>query len=170
MLAPRFSFLLLPAAAAAFWPPLPFNCSVAPAAFSCFFDEPTRPLSYLSLAADATLTVEMCAARCAADGFPFAALTANPAPPPRGVAFCYCGSGVAPGAAPAPRANCSLPCPGDAAQACGGLGASAVWALSGCGPLPPAPEGPALPAGGRPTQTMVRTCALAFLSPNPSQF
>ena len=149
-------FTLLLGSASAFWPPLPFNCSVSPPSFSCFFDEPVRALPFLSLAADGSLTVELCAARCAADGFPFSGLTANPSPPPRGVAFCYCGAGVAAGAPPAPRANCSLPCPGDGAQACGGLGATAVWQLEGCGPLPPAPLGPPLPAGAACSQAASR--------------
>lgn len=154
------SLAALAAAAAAAWPPLPFNCSVSPAAFTCYEDTPVRALSYLSLAADASLTVEVCAARCAADGFPVSGLTANPSPAPRGVAFCYCGATVAPGAVPAPRASCAQPCPGDGGETCGGLGATAVWPLTGCAPLPPAPVGPPLPAGAACSQAAAR--ALPF--------
>ena len=159
----RVSFSLLTLCAAAPWPPLPFNCSVSASDWQCYFDAPSRPLPYLSLANDTTLSVELCGARCAADGFTFSALTANPSPPPRGVAFCYCGQAVAAGAAPAPAASCSLPCPGDSTEKCGGLGASAVWRLTGCGPLPPAPVGPALPLGAACSQVASR--ALPFCDP-----
>jgi len=115
-----------------------------------------RPLPFLSSAADASLTVESCAARCAADGFALFALTANPSPAPKGVAYCYCGAAVAAGSVPAPRANCSQPCPGDSGEACGGLGVSAVWQLTGCAALPPAPVGPPLPAGAACSQAAAR--------------
>ena len=148
---------LLLAAAALLAPAraLPFNCTVSPAVFSCYNDS-VRPLPFLARAADGSLSVEGCAARCAADGFAMAGLTANPAPAPRGVAFCYCGAAVAAGAVPAPAAACAQPCPGDAGESCGGLGATAVWPLRGCAPLPPAPTGPPLPLGAACSQAAVK--------------
>ena len=136
---------------------LPSNCTIAPAAFSCYADSPVRPLPHLARAGDATLTVEGCAGRCAADGFAWVALTANPSPAPRGVAFCYCGAALTPGAVLAPPSSCNTPCPGNASEACGAVGFSAVWQLRGCGPLPPAPVGPALPAGTACSQAAARS-------------
>lgn len=117
------------------------HCTYAPTAM-CFADLPVRPVSYLADAADASMTLESCAQLCAASGFPIMAATANSQN-----AFCYCGLSINPNAKAAPVANCSLPCPGNPAEPCGGDGFSAVRQLTCDGPLPPAPVGPPLAPG-----------------------
>ena len=120
----------------------PLSCT-AGTYLGCFNDS-ARPVPFLAEADSRSLTLDLCALQCGADGFPVLAATANPA-----AAFCYCGPALNPHAARLPDAFCALPCPGNPAQRCGAPGASAAWTAACDGPLPPPPVGalgPPLPA------------------------
>lgn len=112
--------------------------------FTCFADSPARPVTYLAVSASRTLDVDLCVSACVVNGFTVIAITSNPSS-----AFCYCGATVAPNAQVVPNSRCSLACPGDARDNCGGVNVSAVYDVSCAGPLPPSPVGPPSIAPGR---------------------
>ena len=119
--------------------------------FTCYSDAPTRPVSYLAVSASRALDLDVCTSACVVNGFTVVALTSNPAD-----AFCYCGAAVAPTAVTVPLSRCSLACPGDARDNCGGVNVSAVYAVSCAGPLPPSPTGPPVAPGRACSQSEVR--------------
>jgi hypothetical protein len=131
------------AAAVAFGAPFP-TCTVSPT-WTCYADAPVRAVQYLVGQNDTHMTLESCGLLCATNGFPILAATGHSTPYAAG--YCYCGLALSPGVQPAPTANCSVPCPGNASEMCGGLGVSSVHTLSCDGPLPPAPVGPPLAPG-----------------------
>ena len=89
------------------------------------------------------MTHVLCTRLCALNGYALSSLT--PAGP---AAQCQCGAALQPGAPAAPSASCSSPCPGNAAERCGGVGQYYTLVASACAhPLPPMPVGPALPPG-----------------------
>ena len=88
------------------------------------------------------MTHALCTRLCTLNGFALSSLT--PAGP---AAQCQCGAALQPGAPAAPSASCSAPCPGNAAERCGGVGFFTLVASTCALPLPPTPVGPALPPG-----------------------
>ena len=60
-------------------------------------------------------------------------------PPPPPLFWCYCGAAIAPRAVPAPAGDCSIPCPTNASQTCGGNYRLSVYGVACDGPLPPPP-------------------------------
>jgi len=108
--APLLSGLFSTAAALPSRRPVPVSARAAFTRSGCFTDTDAghRALS-ADFKGDDTMTVDMCAEYCSAYHF-------------FGIEYgreCYCGNERAAGSLPAPDAECSFSCPGDATQTCG---------------------------------------------------
>lgn len=103
----------------------------------CYSDEAgPRALNVSLFSADST-SADICAQQCAQGGYPLAGVTGHTTPTPQ--YLCYCGLAIVPKAAPAPASDCSLPCPANASQPCGGMYRLSVYRAHCDGPLPPPP-------------------------------
>jgi hypothetical protein len=117
-----------------------------PSSQGCFDDTKGPRAVGISVPSDpASTSASSCSLLCALYGYSLAGLTSHLTPSP--ASFCYCGSSIAAGAAPAPAASCSQPCSGNASQTCGANNLLQLFNFSCSGPLPPAPVGPALGNG-----------------------
>lgn len=112
----------------------------------CFNDSAPvgRPVTQLLQPATQWLSLCSCASQCAAYNVtPYLAVTGQP-----GQAACYCGTSITPGAQRVSDAHCSLKCPSNSSQTCGGEGFSSLWSFSCSGPVPtPPPADPPLAPG-----------------------
>ena len=115
-------------AALSCWPGASFGC----------FDDQAGP-HVVAVAPDAgdpaNLSGSVCATACAAQGYPLLGLTGHTSPSVQ--AFCYCGAVLDPAAkrAQSPQ-SCSLACPGNASETCGGNYFMSAYAASCDEPIP----------------------------------
>jgi hypothetical protein len=112
----------------------------------CYNDSVAHPVSFLVDLADTTMDLDSCMLLCAANGFTIMAATAHDTPTPA-EGYCYCGLSLDPTSQKVPDASCDVACPGNSTQACGGSGYTSTYTVTCNSTLPPAPVGPALPAG-----------------------
>jgi hypothetical protein len=77
----------------------------------CYTDVAGRTLTGGGYTDDAGMTAQTCIAYCTSHGFQYAGTEYS--------VECYCGSGLATGAAQVAESVCNMPCSGDATQPCG---------------------------------------------------
>ncbi|TVY28312.1 WSC domain-containing protein [Lachnellula hyalina] len=92
------------------------NTAILPGAWTfqgCYTDNgPTRTLSGGGYNDGAAMTQESCVSYCSSNNFAYAGIEYS--------AECYCGNAIATGAISSNPAQCSMTCPGDATEGCGG--------------------------------------------------
>lgn len=117
-----------------------FACT--PTSTTCYSDAAGPRALNISLYSRASTSASSCATACGASGYSLAGVTGHATPAP--FFYCYCGSGIVPGAATAPEGQCSVPCPLNASQSCGADYRLAVYRFACDGPIPkPLAPGPA---------------------------
>lgn len=123
-------------------PSLASALTCTPTDGTCYSDQAGPRALNLSIYTRSSLSATECTNSCASQGLEYAGLTGHP--DPGATYYCYCGASITPGAVTAPAAQCSLPCPANASESCGGNYRLEVYRAACDGPIPkPLAPGPA---------------------------